>query len=212
MRRQLILVHSTVYKPTNKSWHRLNLMKGFALEDSLRRDITVTGIAPWLTAEIADADNELGDTSTRSPWQRRALSLHSFAFHVVSEVIESLEYIWVTIRGVKSGTSLGSLHLIRDTGRDFVQMVWELSYTAEESTGDWKNLIAYYKCLEMKSEMETVDRSAVYVSQPGGMKIEARAIRYKYDTKKGTDVLTGASFVINPGEMVAVVGYSSPFQ
>ena len=39
-----------------------------------------------------------------------------------------------------------------------------------------------------------------------GMKIEARNICYKYDVKDEEEVLKGTSFVINPGEMIAVVG------
>jgi ABC-type phosphate/phosphonate transport system ATPase subunit len=39
------------------------------------------------------------------------------------------------------------------------------------------------------------------------MKLEAKSIRYKYDIKNDVEVLKGASFIINPGEMVAVVGY-----
>lgn len=126
---------------------------------------------------------------------------------MVSEVISSLEYIWLAFRGIKLGTSLGSLHLIRDSGYDLLNMAWELSRTADESTGNWKNLIAFYKCLEMKSEMVIPANPTRYVSRPGGMKVEARSIRYKYDVKKDAEVLTGASFTINPGEMVAVVGY-----
>jgi ABC-type multidrug transport system fused ATPase/permease subunit len=54
--------------------------------------------------------------------------------------------------------------------------------------------------------MLTPDNPEEYVSKPAGMKIEARAIRYKYDAKSEEEVLKGASFVINPGEMIAVVG------
>jgi len=125
-------------------------------------------------------------------------------------VLNSLEYIWLAFRGIKLGASLGNLHLLRDTSYEVFRMAWELSLTAEESTSNWKNLIAFYNCLEMKSEMNVPTDPKEYISQPGGMKIEARSIRYKYDVNKEAEVLTGASFVISPGEMVAVVGYSFP--
>lgn len=102
--------------------------------------------------------------------------------------------------------SLGTLHLIRSSASEVVDMLWNLSYTADSATEEWKNLVAFYRCLELKSEMQTPEDPEEYVSQPAGMKIEARAIRYKYDVKDEEEVLKGTSFVINPGEMVAVVG------
>jgi ABC-type multidrug transport system fused ATPase/permease subunit len=181
-------------------------MKTFSLNESLRRDISVTGLETWLTSEIEKSNTELGDTSTRPPWQRRASSNKSFIRHLMINLIDSLEYIWLIYEGFKRGMSLGTLHLIRSSAYQVVDQLWSLSWTAESATDDWKNLVAFYKCLDIKSEMNTPENPEPYISSPAGMKIEARAIRYKYDSKKGEEVLKGASFVINPGEMIAVVG------
>ena len=181
-------------------------MKGFSLNENLRRDISVTGLESWLTSEMVKANAELGDTSTRPPWHRRASSTRSFARYLVVNFVDSLEYIWLIYQGLKKGMSLGTLHLIRSSASEVVDMLWNLSYTADNATEEWKNLVAFYRCLELKSEMQTPEDPEEYVSQPAGMKIEARNIRYKYDAKDEEEVLKGTSFVINPGEMVAVVG------
>lgn len=59
------------YKVLNKAWHRLNLMKGFSLNENLRRDISITGIESWLTSEMSKANVVLGgyinSTSLASP-------------------------------------------------------------------------------------------------------------------------------------------------
>jgi ABC-type multidrug transport system fused ATPase/permease subunit len=178
------------------------------LEKNLRRDIKVTGIAPWLTSEMTEANKELGDTTTRPPWDKRASSWRSFFLYIGEDIFEGFEYIWLAFRGIKLGTSIGDLQLLRDTGSEVYHMAWELSHTAQESTSNWKNLVYFYKCLETKPEMEIPWSPEPYVHRSGGMKIEARSIRYKYDIKNEAEVLTGASFKINPGEMVAVVGYS----
>src|SRR5436190_10466183 len=44
------------YKVLNKAWHRLNLMKGFSLNENLRRDISITGLESWLTSEMMKAN------------------------------------------------------------------------------------------------------------------------------------------------------------
>jgi hypothetical protein len=207
---KLTLGYSTLSRQTHPAWHRLTLAKGFALEKDLRRDITVTGIAPWLTSEMTEANNELGDTTTRPPWDKRANSWRTFFMYLPEHIFEGFEYIWLAFRGIKLGTSIGDLQLLRDTGNDVYHMAWELSHTAQESTSNWKNLVYFYRCLETQSEMEIPPSPEEYVSRPGGMKIEARSMRYKYDVKNDAEVLTGATFVINPGEMVAVVGYLFP--
>ena len=190
----------------NKSWHRLNLMKSFSLKEELRRDITMTGLESWLTSEITKANVELGDTPTRPPWYRRASSNRSFGRKLAVNLIDSLEYIWLIYEGLKRKISLGSLHLIRSSSDQIVEQLWNLSWTADGATDDWKNLNAYYKCLNIKSDMEIPVNPREYVRNPAGMKIEARAISYKYDSKASEEVIKGASFVINPGEMIAVVG------
>jgi ABC-type multidrug transport system fused ATPase/permease subunit len=181
-------------------------MKGFSLNESLRRDISVTGLESWLTSEMTKANAELGDTSTRPPWHRRASSTRSFARYLVVNFVDSLEYIWLIYQGLKKGMSLGTLHLIRSSASEVVDMLWNLSYTADNATEEWKNLVAFYRCLELKSQMQTPEDPEEYVSQPAGMKIEARNICYKYNIKDEEEVLKGTSFVINPGEMIAVVG------
>jgi ABC-type multidrug transport system fused ATPase/permease subunit len=87
--------------------------------------------------------------------------------------------------------------------------MWNLMWSADRATEDWKTMVAFYRCLEVKPEMVRPENPQVYISDSGGMKIEARDVRYKYDVKKEEEVLKGVSFVINPGEMIAVVGYLS---
>ena len=185
-------------------------MKGFALNQHLRRDINVTGIENWITKEIRNADEELGDTHTKHPYYRRASSTVSHIRYLVVNFIDSLEYSWLIYAGLRRGMSLGTLHLIRSSTDQVVDMLWNLTWAADSATDDWKNLVAYYQCLSIKPEMQAPENPVAYVPSSGGMKIEARAIRYKYDPKK-EDILKGTSFVVNSGEMVAVVGYSPPF-
>jgi ATP-binding cassette, subfamily B, bacterial len=182
-------------------------MKGFALNEKLRRDISVTGIEPWLTSEMDAANEDLKDIPTRPPWHARAGAKSSVVRQVINNVVESTEYLWLIYHGIGKGISLGTLDLIRSSAWDVLEHLWKLSYTADSATEQWKNLIAYYKILEIKSDIKLPENPVPYVSQAGGMKIEAKDIRYKYDIKSEEEVLKGTSFVINPGEMIAVVGY-----
>jgi ABC-type multidrug transport system fused ATPase/permease subunit len=202
----LTIAGTTHCRITNNNWHRLNLMKSFAYNHGLRRDIIVTGLAPWLTSEVHQANEKLGDAITKHPWSRRASSNVAFVRYIMHNVITSLEYIWLVREGIGQGMSLGTLQLIRTSTSEIISKLYSLYGSADSATRDWKGLIAYYRCLELEPAIVLPPNPVEYVSKSRGMKIEARNIRYKYDSKKKEEVLKGISFVINPGEMIAVVG------
>jgi ATP-binding cassette subfamily B protein len=181
-------------------------MKSFAFNYGLRRDIIVTGLAPWLISEVHQANEKLGDAITKHPGTRRASSPVAFMRYLTQNVVQSLEYIWLVREGIGQGMSLGTLHLIRTSTSEIIQKLYSLSGNADSATRDWKGLIAYYRCLELEPAIPLPENPVEYVSNSGGMKIEARNVRYKYESKKKEEVLKGISFVINPGEMIAVVG------
>jgi ABC-type multidrug transport system fused ATPase/permease subunit len=181
-------------------------MKTFSLSDTLRRDITVTGLEPWLLSEFKSASAELGDTPTKAPYYSRARDNSSFRRALIVNIVNSLEYMWLIYEGYQKGVSLGTLHLIRSSTETIMDKIYSLTYTADRASDEWKSLVSFFRCLELKAEMAVPADPVEYVSQEGGMKLEARSIRYKYDAKKDVEVLKGASFVINPGEMIAVVG------
>lgn len=203
----LTLAHSIRYEITNKTWHRQSTIKDVAHDSTLRRDIKVTGIENWLLGEIASTNQLLGDIVTTDPRYHRASRPWGFAKRLAINLIGSLEYAWLISRGTKQGVTLGTLHLVSRSTDEIVTRVYSLTFTAQRFAREWKALISYYKCLQAKPQMETPANPKEYVCNPAGISIEAKNIHYKYDSIKGKDVLKGTSFVINPGEMVAVVGY-----
>ena len=182
-------------------------MKSFSFSEALRRDIMVTGLEPWLVSEVTQANANLGDTITKHPWSAHASSNRTFLRYLAHNALKSLEYIWLIREGFGKGMSLGTLHLIRTSTSEVVSKLWSLSSTADSTTNDWKRLVSFYRCLDLKPSIPLPENPVAYVSNDAGMKIEARNIRYKYDAKNKEEVLQGISFTINPGEMIAVVGY-----
>lgn len=101
---------------------------------------------------------------------------------------------------------MGTFELIRCSVDDVVDNVWNLSDAAEDAVDELKDITSFFKCLEMKPEIRVPEDCEEYVRNPAGMKVEARGIRYKYKSSDKDEVLKGASFIINPGAMVAIVG------
>lgn len=102
---------------------------------------------------------------------------------------------------------MGTLLLIRSSMNDLLEQVWELAGTADDVADEWKQIVAFFKCEELKPQIRAPEDCVPYVRNPAGMKVEARGVRFKYDEDDDEEVLKGVSFIINPGAMVAVVGY-----
>lgn len=181
-------------------------MRDFALSETLRPDIKVNGLESWLLSQLRYGFFELGDKSTKPLWNKRAKDTISFLEKLSENLMYSVENCWLLYEGLHNEVSWGTLQLIRSSLDDILDHVWDLSGAADDVADDLRNLVSFFKCAELKPEIRIPEDSVPYVRNPAGMKIEARGIRYKYDPDDEDEVLRGASFVINPGTMVAVVG------
>ena len=190
----------------NQDYHRYNRMRKFATKTYLRPHIKALGLEAWLLSQYSTAFKNLGDTSIKGPWDDTANSLTYVFFQLMMDLISSAEYAWLIYEGLSKGVTLGTLQLISWTVNDMCNGMWELSSVGWSAANGWRRIIGYYKCLELKSEIKDPVVPKEYISTPAGMKIEARGLKYKYEEKDAVEVLKGTSFVINPGEMIAVVG------
>lgn len=181
-------------------------MRSFAMKKSLRHHIKALGLEPWLLSQYSTAFKNLGDISIKTPWDDTANSMIYLFYQLMMDLISSAEYAWLIYEGLSKGLTLGTLQLISWTVNDMCSGMWELSSVGWSAADGWRRIIGYFKCLDLKSEIKEPAVPREYVSSPAGMKIEARGLKYKYDEKHTVEVLKGASFVINPGEMIAVVG------
>ena len=197
---------------SNKHWHRLNCVQHYVLKESLRPDIKVNGLETWLLTQIRQAFSALGDTSTRPFWKNRAIDNTYLVGNVIQNILHSAEYCWLVYTGLNSGVSLGTFELIRSSVDDVVDHVWNLTDAAEDAVDELKDITSFFKCLEIKPEIRVPEDCQEYIRNPAGMKVEARGIRFKYKPGDKEEVLKGASFIINPGALVAIVGYFLNFR
>jgi len=181
-------------------------MRSFATKKTLRPHIKALGIEPWLLSQYSTAFKNLGDMSTKEPGDDTAASITNVFYQLMMDLISSAEYSWLIYEGLSKGLTLGTLQLISGTVNNMCSGMWELSSVGWNAADGWRRIIGYFKCLDLKSEIKEPVVPREYISNPAGMKIEARGLKYKYDEKHTVEVLKGASFVINPGEMIAVAG------
>jgi len=179
-------------------------LRGFAFSEELRPDVKVNGLESWIPSQQRQAFLALGDTSTRPFWKNQARD--TFVQKISHHLLLWAENCWFLYEGLSNGMSVGTLQLIRSSVNGLFEHIWDLSSAADDVAEDWKNIVSFFKCEELKPQIRAPEDCLPYVRNPAGMKVEAREIRYKYDEDDEDEVIKGASFIINPGAMVAVVG------
>jgi len=205
--RSFILAGSRQVEVSNQHWHRLGRFRDFAFSEELRPDIKVNGLESWIPSQQRQAFMALGDTSTKPFWKNRAKETIPFVQTFSDHLLLWAENCWFLYEGMHNGISFGTLQLIRSSVNDLFEHIWDLSSTAEDVADEWKTIISFFKCEELEPKIRAPEDCVPYVRNPAGMKVEARGIRYKYEDDDEDEVLKGMSFTINPGAMVAVVGY-----
>lgn len=63
-----------------------------------------------------------------------------------------------------------------------------------------------FECVDYKSKSSSPANPREYVSRAGGMKVEVRGLSFAY--REGKNVLKDVNFVIEPGQIVSIVGYN----
>jgi ABC-type multidrug transport system fused ATPase/permease subunit len=63
-----------------------------------------------------------------------------------------------------------------------------------------------FECVDYKSKASTPNEPREYVSRQGGMKLEVKGLSFAY--REGKNVLKDVNFVIEPGQIVSIVGYN----
>lgn len=182
-------------------------MRRFAFSEELRPDIQVNGLESWLVSQLQQSFFALGDTSTKPFWMNRATNTVQLSQNLSDIFLYWAENCWLVYAGLYNGVSLGTLQMIQSSMDDVFNHIWRLTDAADNAADEWKNIVSFFKLEDLKPEIQAPDDTKQYTRNAGGMKVEARGIRYKYDEDKEEEVLRGASFIINPGSTVAVVGY-----
>lgn len=184
----------------------MNCIRRFALKKKLRPDVKINGLESWLETQFRQAFIALRDTSTKPYNKKEGVTAPVLMRSILGDIVNSLEYCWLVYEGLYKGISLSTLQLIRWSLDEVIDQIWKLVGTAECSVYEWGTLISFFKCVALKPEIVAPQKPVEYIRNPAGMKIEARGIRFKYDPDDKEEILKGASFIINPGSMVAIVG------
>jgi ABC-type multidrug transport system fused ATPase/permease subunit len=161
------------------------------------------GLSPWIVKEFAKASKAVLDLNKGMLSVQRPV-LRPYVTSLLQSGSPALLYVFASIRPnhfempfseftfVLSAVEgiISSFGILRDS----------LHSKAIKSLFEIRNL---FECVEWKSSVSVRENFVPYERNSGGMKIEARNLCFSYGD---TPVLKNVSFVVEPGEIVGIVG------
>ena len=120
-------------------------------------------------------------------------------------------YLMVALKPDYFGIPLASLTFLEQSSQSLFLKVYGEWKRAGFVLHDLMAIQELFECMEIQPRMKPPEQPAVYESVSGGfgtgMKIEVRNLSYKYAGKKDF-VLKDISFVLQPGETLALLGFN----
>ncbi|BFZ57684.1 hypothetical protein PYCC9005_004737 [Savitreella phatthalungensis] len=171
-----------------------------ALSTSYRRDVALYGIEDWLLEEH-DATEEHLDAIERQDDLTEAIRSRTTT-GIVLPWTRSLVYAVLAWRAHLSAVSLSDLHLIEGATNQLVTTAHSAYHTQVDSWQLLHNLVSYYRAIELRPKLADGSRE---FSPDGPVKLELRNVSFSYGSNH---VLRRVSFVVKPGESVALVGHN----
>ncbi|KLO15702.1 P-loop containing nucleoside triphosphate hydrolase protein [Schizopora paradoxa] len=198
---------------------RAERMRSLAHGEPFRAEVALFGLGPWILDSWASARKRIlgleeADASPLSGILRSETGVGSLIMALrwlltqsnASEMIVLLQNLPFLLYA--SSTSLGSLALYRASLQSVVFTMRSLVASFERAFQSVFFMGAFFAAMMVEPKLSPAPEEKMdYQSYEGGMKIEARNISYTYPgNSKRT--LNDVSFVVEAGEMLAIVGYN----
>src|SRR5271163_1120330 len=196
-----------------ESLQRASTMQNFAHSRTFRPEVMVYSLQSWIIAQYRKASNIISEYER--PADPNSLR-HQIIDHFTNFIQMSSRatmYLVVALMPSYFAMPLASLTYLEEASQRIYKNgvgVWHrMAYTIK----DMEDVRELFECLEIKSGMDIVDDEdcVKYESVKGslgvGMKVELRKVWFKYPGKEEF-VLKDISFVLQPGETLALLGYN----
>jgi len=186
-------------------------MKSYAHSISMRPELILFGLKDWVVKEYQKSSNIVAEIGQPADPLSVSHQLYDFLMNFAQTGSRAIMYLMVALKPDYFGIPLASLTYLEQSSRSLFYKVW----------GEWKrvgyvlhDLLAIqelFECMEIQPRMKSPENPAVYESAISGlgtgMKIECRNLSYKYPGKSDF-VLKDISFVLQPGETLALLGFN----
>ena len=134
--------------------------------------------------------------------------LHRHVFPLLHSASRALLYLTVAYQPDYFGMSISQLSFLESSIEEvFTSLSYVRQSFSEKLVKDLFRIRNLCACIEMKSRVLPPENPVEYVSHPNGMKLEFRKVSFRYN-ETSPFVLKDVSFIVEPGQIISVVGYN----
>ena len=190
---------------------RASTMKSYAHSISMRPELTLFGLKDWVVREYQKSSNLVAEMERPVDQYSFRNQVYEYFTSFAQTSSRAIMYLMVALKPDYFGIPLASLTFLEQSSQTLFVKVWGEWKRAGFVLHDLMAIQELFECIEIQPKMKPPEEPAVYESVTGGygtgMKIEVRNLSYKYPGKKDF-VLNDISFVLQPGETLALLGFN----
>jgi ABC-type multidrug transport system fused ATPase/permease subunit len=190
---------------------RASTMKSYAHSISMRPELILFGLKDWVVREYQKSSNLIAEMEQPvDPFSVRH-QVYDYFTSFAQTGSRAIMYLMVALKPDYFGIPLASLTFLEQSSQSLFSKVYGEWKRAGFVLHDLMAIQELFECMEIQPRMKPPEQPAVYESVSGGygtgMKVEVRNLSYKYPGKKDF-VLKNISFVLQPGETLALLGFN----
>ncbi|KAG9120881.1 hypothetical protein FRC07_003404 [Ceratobasidium sp. 392] len=193
---------------TDLRWLRMDALFDLGTEAKYKKEVIADNLEGYINSQYDKDMKDLGDTPTQDPFEQisnRVLLTYG-DFDALFESLPLFVYAWGSFQSGNQ-SNLSSLVLMQQAANSLQNTFWRVIYSGSNMSNLFKNTLALYEVLELKSAM--ADGTIVYPEEKykdgKGVSIEFKSVDFRYPM---TDklVLKDLSFSIKSGQLCVIVG------
>jgi ABC-type multidrug transport system fused ATPase/permease subunit len=192
-------------------YSRAQTMKWFAHSFSMRPEIIVFGLRDWVVKEYQKASAIVGDMQNSTNPSSLTHQIYDLTASFIQTGSRAVMYLLLAMKPDHFGLPLASLTYLEQSTQSLYSKIFSLWGRTGYMFSDMMAIQELFECIEIEPEIKLPEEPVEYEKATSGtgsgMKIEMRNVSFKYPGKDEF-VLKDISFVLQPGETLALLGFN----
>jgi ABC-type multidrug transport system fused ATPase/permease subunit len=187
------------------------VLNTLARDTEARAELSMFGVKPWIIKEYSEVSNLVAGLKEKGRLQIMRHEASFFHRHVVPLLgsgSRALLYLIVAFQPNYFDMPISQLTFLENSVEGIFRTIGRLrSLLSSAIIQDMFRIRNLFECIEFKSRVSAPENPALYQSDPRGMKLEVKDVTFGY-TEHSPPVIKNVSFVVEPGQIVSIVGYN----
>ena len=202
------LAHNPEYE---EQVSRAATMKYYAHSSGMRPELTLFGLKDWVVQQYTKASTAVAEMEQPADPNTLRNRMYDWISEFGQTASRASMYLLVALRPGYFGIPLPELTYLEQSSQQLFNKTYGLWKRIAYVFHDMLSIQELFECMEIQPNMKVPEHPMEYHSLASsygvGMKIECRGVGYQYPGK-GEFVLKDISFVLQPGETLALLGFN----